>query len=354
MKHMNDKSSLLIELTSKSPKKKNVETFFDKYFFKIDSSLRKALRKKHESSDKSSKRVATQKPNTCSAWSLRSDRARVKKLGRYVATELKPMLCRYVATRLKPELGRYVATELEPKFGRYVATEWCMPSSTRSNKDKHLLFSEDPTHLERTICKDQRSISLDAAAFTSTDSRTQPSTDTRPSSSTDLHHSTLIDNTRVHRSIIIRETWSETRRSGECNPDTDATGATQPVEEDARPRALADYNRPDEIDRPHEPAIDRQRETDIDRPPSPPIDRRTPLTYRVRLPSIDSNRINALRPPPKPLANPPEPTTNPLDTTPEPMQVDEGTEGRRLRKRKEKIPKNLKREANEKEMDAFT
>ncbi|KAF2560355.1 hypothetical protein F2Q70_00016816 [Brassica cretica] len=36
------------------------------------------------------------------------------------------------------------------------------------------------------------------------------------------------------------------------------------------------------------------------------------------------------------------------------MQVGEGTEGRVLRKRKEKIPKNLKREANEKEMDGFT
>ncbi|KAF3526401.1 hypothetical protein F2Q69_00047309 [Brassica cretica] len=59
------------------------------------------------------------------------------------------------------------------------------------------------------------------------------------------------------------------------------------------------------IDRPLEPAVDRQRETDIDRPPSPPINRRAPLTYRVRLPSIDSNRISALTPPPKPLANPP-------------------------------------------------
>uniref|UniRef100_M4FAT5 Uncharacterized protein n=1 Tax=Brassica campestris TaxID=3711 RepID=M4FAT5_BRACM len=35
------------------------------------------------------------------------------------------------------------------------------------------------------------------------------------------------------------------------------------------------------------------------------------------------------------------------------MQVDEATEERVLRKRKEKIPKNLKREANEKEMDAM-
>ncbi|KAF3536380.1 hypothetical protein F2Q69_00022371 [Brassica cretica] len=108
------------------------------------------------------------------------------------------------------------------------------------------------------------------------------------------------------------------------------------------------------IDRPHEPEVDRQRDTNIDRPPSPPIDRRAPLTYRVRLPFIDSDRINALRSPPKPLANPPEPITNPSDTTPEPMQVDKATEGRRLRKRKEKIPKNLKREANEEEIDGFT
>ncbi|KAF2556077.1 hypothetical protein F2Q68_00015692 [Brassica cretica] len=72
---------------------------------------------------------------------------------------------------------------------------WCTPSSTRSNKDKQLLFSEDPAHLERTIRKDQRFTSIDAVSFTSTDSRTQPSTDTRPSSSTDLHRSTSIDAT---------------------------------------------------------------------------------------------------------------------------------------------------------------
>ncbi|KAF2573686.1 hypothetical protein F2Q70_00002784 [Brassica cretica] len=42
--------------------------------------------RKHETSDKSSKRVATQRPNACSARSLRSDRASIP-LGRYVATE---------------------------------------------------------------------------------------------------------------------------------------------------------------------------------------------------------------------------------------------------------------------------
>ncbi|KAF3584818.1 hypothetical protein F2Q69_00029838 [Brassica cretica] len=101
----------------------------------IYSSLRKALRRKRESSDKSSKKVATQRPNACSARSLRSDRARAKArslcsdrasilLGRYVATELEPKLGRYVATELEPKLGRYVATELEQKLGRYVATEF--------------------------------------------------------------------------------------------------------------------------------------------------------------------------------------------------------------------------------------
>ncbi|KAF3489380.1 hypothetical protein F2Q69_00053376 [Brassica cretica] len=70
-----------------------------------------------------------------------------------------------------------------------------MPSSTRSNKETHLLFSEDPAYLEHSIRKDQRSTSLDAEAFTSTDSRTHPLTDTRPSSSTDPHCSTSIDPT---------------------------------------------------------------------------------------------------------------------------------------------------------------
>ncbi|KAF2563773.1 hypothetical protein F2Q70_00017282 [Brassica cretica] len=66
------------EVNIQIPEEENVETFFDKYFFEIDSSLRKALRRKHESSDKSSKRVATQQPNACSARSLHSNRARAK------------------------------------------------------------------------------------------------------------------------------------------------------------------------------------------------------------------------------------------------------------------------------------
>ncbi|KAF3531577.1 hypothetical protein DY000_02040341 [Brassica cretica] len=66
--------------------------------------------------------------------------------------------------------------------------------------------------------------------------------------------------------------------------------------------------------------------TKIDRRITLTIDRRHLLN---RLRSVVHDRINALRPPPKPLANPLEPTTNPSDTTPEPMKVDEAIEGRR-------------------------
>ncbi|KAF3525786.1 hypothetical protein F2Q69_00047617 [Brassica cretica] len=92
------------------PTKKTKKTFFDKYFFETDSSLRKARRRKHETSDKSSKKVDTQQPNACSARSLRSDRARAKARSRRSH-------CAFVP------LGWYVATELEPKLGRYAATE---------------------------------------------------------------------------------------------------------------------------------------------------------------------------------------------------------------------------------------
>ncbi|KAF2575811.1 hypothetical protein F2Q70_00002021 [Brassica cretica] len=54
----------------------------------------------------------------------------------------------------------------------------CMPSGTRSNKGKDLLFSDDPAHLESTIRRGQRSTSLDATTSSSIDTHNQPSTDT--------------------------------------------------------------------------------------------------------------------------------------------------------------------------------
>ncbi|KAF3611099.1 hypothetical protein DY000_02046660 [Brassica cretica] len=80
----------------------------------------KPLRKKRESSDKSSKRIVTQRPNTCSARSLRSNQVRAKAQSLHNSQTPIP-LGRYVATKRLP--GHYIATELEPKFSRYAATE---------------------------------------------------------------------------------------------------------------------------------------------------------------------------------------------------------------------------------------
>ncbi|KAF3495461.1 hypothetical protein DY000_02052717 [Brassica cretica] len=107
------------------------------------------------------------------------------------------------------------------------------------------------------------------------------------------------------------------------------------------------------IDRQTGPAIDRQRETAIDRQPPAAIDRRAPLTYRVHMPKIDVARLNALMPRPNPSVNPPETTSTHSDDASEPMEVDKAPMGRTLRKRKGKVAKHLKREANEKEMESF-
>ncbi|KAF3511176.1 hypothetical protein F2Q69_00008799 [Brassica cretica] len=83
-----------------------------------------------------------------------------------------------------------------------------MASSTRRNKETQLLFSPDPTSLERSIRKEARSSSIDNTTCSSIDfcqpPSTQtlvPSTDTRsPLSnedthllSTDIFHLTSID-----------------------------------------------------------------------------------------------------------------------------------------------------------------
>ncbi|KAG5378233.1 hypothetical protein IGI04_026075 [Brassica rapa subsp. trilocularis] len=282
----------------------------------------------------------------------------------------------------------------------------CMPSGTRSNKEKYLLFSDDSAHLERTIRRGQHSTSLDATTSSLIDTHNQPSTDIRPSSSIDPNRSTTIDTTprtsidtvssKMVNIIILThdENGNLYDQNGHLRNATcqkiDAQGtighlAMVPAKapfrtyaglyntlhgqsvwygEKHEPRLkrsersdfqagsapctdpwTAVYHPPspfyDKIDRSVDQTIDRQSESDVDRHNTPPIDRHAPLTYRVWLPSIDNDYINALRPPPKPLANPPDPKPNPLNW-------------RRLRKRKEKIPKNLKRKANDKEMDGFT
>ncbi|KAF2613278.1 hypothetical protein F2Q70_00011604 [Brassica cretica] len=71
------------------------------------------------------------------------------------------------------------------------------------------------------------------------------------------------------------------------------------------------------------------------------------------MPEIDVERLNALRPKPKPSANPPETVRTPSNDGADPMEVDKVPTGRTLRRRKEKVVKHLKREANEKEKESF-
>ena len=135
-----------------------------------------------------------------------------------------------------------------------------------------MLFSDDPAHLERTIRRGQRSTSLNATTSSSIDTHNQPSTDTRPSSSIDPNRSKTIDTTprasidtvssKMVNIIILTQdengnlydlaghlrnaTCQKIDAQGTVIPDADATRAAQPVDEDARSKPLADYNRPDE------------------------------------------------------------------------------------------------------------
>ncbi|KAF3541986.1 hypothetical protein F2Q69_00022470 [Brassica cretica] len=83
-----------------------------------------------------------------------------------------------------------------------------MPNSTRSNKETQLLFSPDPTSLERSIRKEVRSSSIDnntcssldfvqppptQTLVPSTDTRSPPSTEDTHLPSTDIVHPTSID-----------------------------------------------------------------------------------------------------------------------------------------------------------------
>ncbi|KAF3585690.1 hypothetical protein F2Q69_00027887 [Brassica cretica] len=103
------------------------------------------------------------------------------------------------------------------------------------------------------------------------------------------------------------------------------------------------------IDRHSDPVIDRHQETPIDRQPLAPIDRGAPLTYRVHMSKIDVERLNALRPKPKPSANSPETVRTPSDDGADPMEVDKVPTGRTLRRRKEKSGETSEEGVNEKE-----
>ncbi|WZZ50949.1 hypothetical protein YC2023_051056 [Brassica napus] len=165
-----------------------------------------------------------------------------------------------------------------------------MPSSTRRKKETQLLFSPDPASLERSIRKEARSSSIHNNTCSSLNfvqpPSTQtlvPSTDTRSSPlnedthfpSTDIIHPTSIDTPfqtsidteprdMVATLVLVRDNNGDLHdqeghlrnaagqriyAQGATIPESDANakGTTLHVDEAARPKTLADYNRPDQF-----------------------------------------------------------------------------------------------------------
>ena len=73
----------------------------------------------------------------------------------------------------------------------------------------------------------------------------------------------------------------------------------------------------------------------------------------MQLPKIDVARLNALREQSKPSRNPPTAIMKKPTDIIDPMEIEKEKDGRVLRKRKEKVPKHLKRGVNEKELASF-
>ncbi|KAF3606266.1 hypothetical protein DY000_02047873 [Brassica cretica] len=88
-------------------------------------------------------------------------------------------------------------------LGDFCVGSLCMPSSTRSNKEQTLLFS-DPAHLERSIRKKKKicTASIDNNTRSLTDTNLPPSTETTLPS-TDTSHPTSIDTS--HLTLINTE-----------------------------------------------------------------------------------------------------------------------------------------------------
>ncbi|KAG2330429.1 hypothetical protein Bca52824_001609, partial [Brassica carinata] len=92
---------------------------------------------------------------------------------------------------------------------------------------------------------------------------------------------------------------------------------------------------------------------ETDRHTPEPINRYSVITCRVQLPKIDVARLNAHQEQSKPSRNPPTAIMKKPTDIIDPMEIEKEKDGRVLRKRKEKVPKHLKRGVNEKELESF-
>ena len=162
-----------------------------------------------------------------------------------------------------------------------------MSSTTRSNKEQTLLFS-DPARLEHSIRKENRTASIENNTCSSTDTRPQPSTKTTLPSTNTSHPTSINTSHRTSIDTVLRDMVATIVLIQDANGDlhdqeghlrnaagqklvdqgavildTDAdNAAAQAVDEAVRLRTLTDYNMPDQYyenryaTRP--PAIQRQ------------------------------------------------------------------------------------------------
>ncbi|KAL0730415.1 hypothetical protein Bca4012_026508 [Brassica carinata] len=174
--------------------------------FLLEVGRGRILRKYQRRTNNVSQFISTRFEAFCEKWKIRL----TKSTPRYPQ-------CNGQAETINKTVPRRVKKRLEAKKGRWAeelrGVLWYMPSSTRSNKNPQLLYSEDPASLERAIRKDLRSTSIDINNFPSTNTCLPQSTETPSRRPTLLYRrpTPLIQHRAIllilHRSILNRETW---------------------------------------------------------------------------------------------------------------------------------------------------
>ncbi|KAF2554928.1 hypothetical protein F2Q68_00015308 [Brassica cretica] len=187
-----------------------------------------------------------------------------------------------------------------------------MPNSNRSNKEKSLFFT-DSALLEHTIRKEKRSTSIDNNIHSSADSSRQTSTNTPNLSNDSCGLPPVNTSTRTLIDIRPRDMVATLILERDENGDLH--------DHEGHLRIAAGQR------------LDDQRAVILDQDDDIAA-------------AVQDNLISTSE---TPIDNISEKSEDAAEL----MQVDQDTMGRTLRKRKEKVPKHMKKGANDKEMESF-
>ncbi|KAF3513350.1 hypothetical protein F2Q69_00005965 [Brassica cretica] len=258
-----------------------------------------------------------------------------------------------------------------------------MPSSTRSNKETQLLFLPDPASLERSFRKEARSSSTDNNPCVSLDSAQPPSTQTLVPS-TDTRSPLSTDNTHIPTTNIFHPTSIDT--PSQISIDTELREMVAPLilvrdnnedlhDQEGHLRNAAgqrtDAQAADDFWQVVKEEKLQEGDFEVESLMSfggshwcrstPDLEHRSTYTNPNRSTGTPEHRSTtpkestrlAMPAKPKPSEYPPETVRTPSDDREDPMEEDRVPTGRTLRRRKEKVEKQLKRGANEKEKENF-